>query len=357
VLSLPSFEARESTSVDAVMFLDIQITMGTRSGTETKVAVEGIFVDSNKVPLERIRGDGSATIPFPAFNYAFKPAASQAVEHFVSALDASSADLASKLAPTGEVEQTAANSLSAARKPVAANMPRIGGGRRIALVIGNSDYKYVPRLGNPRNDAQLMAETLRSEGFSLVGNKAQIDLDKTAFDHAVQNFGNRLPGATIALFYFAGHGVQVKGANYLVPISANPTKESDVDFQMVDAEAVLHQMQDGGAKLNIMILDACRNNPFGGRGLRSGAGGLAQMQAPEGTLISYATQPGNVASDGDGRDSPYTEALARAVREPGLDIFHVFNEVGLLVKEKTGGAQQPWISSSPIEGDFYFVEK
>ncbi len=228
--------------------------------------------------------------------------------------------------------------------------------RRVALVIGNTNYKYVPRLSNPANDARLIAETLKNDGFALVGGKAQIDLDKPAFDRAVQDFGNQLPGASIALFYYAGHGIQMSGANYLIPTSANPTKESDADFQLVDAESVLHQMQDGGARLNVIVLDACRNNPFGGRGLRSTSGGLAQMQAPEGTLISYATQPGNVASDGNGSDSPYTEALVQAIRQPRLDVFHVFNEVGLLVKKKTGGAQQPWLSSSPIEGEFYFLE-
>ena len=104
------------------------------------------------------------------------------------------------------------------------------------------------------------------------------------------------------------------------------------------------------------ILDACRNNPLAGRGLRSTDGGLAQMRAPEGTLISYATQPGNVAQDGDGGNSPYTKALAQTIRRAGLDVFQTFNEVGLAVKRSTGGQQQPWVSSSPIDGKFYFVD-
>jgi hypothetical protein len=227
-------------------------------------------------------------------------------------------------------------------------------GPRIALVIGNSRYQNVPGLRNPTNDARLMAATLQAFGFSLVDGGAQLDLDKAAFDHAVQDFGDRLHGSAVALFYYAGHGIQARGDNYLVPISANPTKESDVDFQMVSAQSILHEMQDGGARLNILILDACRNNPFGGRGLRAVNGGLAQMQAPEGALISYATQPGNVASDGDGKDSPYTEALTDAMSNPTSDLFGVFNEVGLVVKRRTGGNQQPWISTSPIDGDFYF---
>jgi hypothetical protein len=139
-----------------------------------------------------------------------------------------------------------------------------------------------------------------------------------------------------------------------VPVSANPTRETDVDFQMVDVNLVLRQMQAARTRLNIVILDACRNNPFGGRGLRSGEGGLAQMRAPEGTLISYATQPGSVALDGDNGNSPYTRALATALGQ-GLDLFQTFNQVGLAVKRATGGQQQPWVSSSPIDGAFYFT--
>jgi uncharacterized caspase-like protein len=227
-------------------------------------------------------------------------------------------------------------------------------GKRVALVIGNSDYRNIGRLDNPSNDARLLAEALRSLGFELVGNGPQLDLDKTGFDSAVQNFGNRLQGADVGLFYYAGHGVQVRGQNYLVPVSANPSKEADVDFQMVDVALVLRQMEGSGTRLNLVMLDACRNNPFGGRGLRATTGGLAQMQAPEGTLISYATQPGNVAQDGLDGHSPYSKVLAEIIRTPGLDVFRTFNQVGLAVKKATGGAQQPWLASSPIEGEFYF---
>jgi uncharacterized caspase-like protein len=227
--------------------------------------------------------------------------------------------------------------------------------RRVALVIGNSTYRNVPRLDNPTNDARLIADTLRGLGFNLIGGAAQIDLDKTGFDQAVQSFGNQLSGADVALFYYAGHGVQVRNSNYLIPVDANPVRETDVDFQMVDAALVLRQMEGSGTKLNLVILDACRNNPFGGRGLRATSRCLVQMQAPEGTLISYATQPGNVALDGNDANSPYTKALATTMRKAGLDIFQTFNEVGVVVKRVTGGAQQPWVSSSPIDGSFYFT--
>nr|WP_316201300.1 MULTISPECIES: caspase family protein [unclassified Bradyrhizobium] len=227
--------------------------------------------------------------------------------------------------------------------------------KRVALVIGNSSYQYISKLDNPSNDARLIAETLRTVGFSLIGGAALIDLNKSKFDDAVQNFGKEIAGADVALFYYAGHGVQVRGSNYLVPTGANPTREADVDFQMIDAALVLRQMEGTGTKLNLVILDACRNNPFGGRGLRSSTAGLAQMNAPEGTLISYATQPGAVAQDGADGDSPYTKALAQTLRRPGLGIFEVFNEIGLTVKRSTAGSQQPWVASSPIDGNFYFV--
>jgi len=240
--------------------------------------------------------------------------------------------------------------------------------KRVALVVGNSAYRNVAILDNPANDAKLLADTLTSLGFVLVGGGAQLDLDKPSLDRAVQAFGAQLAGADVGLFYYAGHGVQVRGENYLVPVDANPTKEADVDFQMLDTNLVLRQMEGAGTRLNIVILDACRNNPFGGRGLaidrareaettrlRATTGGLAQMQAPEGTLISFATQPGSVAQDGTGGNSPYARALALTVRRPNLDIFQTFNQVGLAVKRATGGAQQPWVSSSPIDGAFYFV--
>jgi Caspase domain/Sel1 repeat len=228
-------------------------------------------------------------------------------------------------------------------------------GRRVALVVGNGGYKHVPALSNPLHDANHIAETLKTLGFTLVGDGAQIDLEKPAFNSAVQAFGEQLIGAEIGLFYYAGHGLQVDGTNWLVPVGANPTRRQDLDFQMVDADLILRQMIGAGTRLNMMILDACRNNPFDTRGLRATGGGLAQMRAPEGTLIAYATQPGSVARDGDGDNSPFSAALAHALVQPGLDVFRLFNKVGLDVKRATGGEQQPWLSSSPIDGDFFFA--
>ena len=128
--------------------------------------------------------------------------------------------------------------------------------KRIALVVGNSNYQNVARLENPRNDATLMATTLRSLGFTLVGDGPQLDLDKAALDLTVQKFGSTLQGADVAMFYYAGHGVQIRGANFLVPVGANPTREADVDFQMVDVGLVLRQMEGAGTRLNLVVLDA-----------------------------------------------------------------------------------------------------
>jgi Caspase domain len=227
--------------------------------------------------------------------------------------------------------------------------------KRVALVVGNSRYQNVAPLNNPGHDATLIADTLRSAGFSLVGNGARLDLDKPAFDKAVQTFGNQLVGADVALFYYSGHGFQVRGENYLAPVSANLVKESDVDFQMVDVGVVLRQMTGAGTKLNIVILDACRNNPFATASARGFDRGLAQIHGAEGTLISFATQPGNVAQDGDGSNSPFTDALAEAIRKPGLDVLQTFNQVGLKVMRTTSGSQIPWTSTSPIDGTFYFT--
>jgi uncharacterized caspase-like protein len=239
--------------------------------------------------------------------------------------------------------------------------------KRVALVIGNSAYKNVAALENPRNDAKLVADTLRGLGFVLVGGGAQPDLDKRALDRAVQDFGRQLSDADVGLFYYAGHGLQVGGENYLVPVDANPSREVDVDFQMLDTNLLLRQMQAAGTRLNIVILDACRNNPFVGRALsvarardpentrlRGAASGLAEMPVADGTLISFSTQPGSVAQDGAGANSPYAKALAETIRKPGLSVLDAFNQVGLQVKSATKGAQRPWVSYSSIV-NFFFI--
>lgn len=244
--------------------------------------------------------------------------------------------------------------------------------KRIALVVGNSQYVSARPLANPQNDARLMADALASVGFALVGGGAQLNLDEDKFRHIVKEFGNQLAAGDVAIFYYAGHGIEVDGSNYLVPIDADATKEADVDF-MLNIDLVLRQMAGAGTAVNIVILDACRNNPFAsaGRSLAVGRGrdndamrlrdisvaksGLAQMPTPEGTLIAFATQPGQTADDGDAGDSPYTKALAEIIKKPGLGVLEVFNQVGKTVQDATRQKphhQRPWFSSSPIEFDF-----
>jgi tetratricopeptide (TPR) repeat protein len=229
--------------------------------------------------------------------------------------------------------------------------------KRVALVIGNSAYRAVPALPNPAADAKLMSDTLLSLGFFVVGGGAQIDLDKAGFDEALQKFGRQLNGADVALFYYAGHGVETHGLNYLVPVDAHPLDEADVFMQMVGISGILDQMEKSGTRINLVLLDACRDNPFRDHGVRSATGGLAQMPAPVGTLISFATQPRSVSLDGIDGHSPYTRALANAMQRPGAGLFKTFNEVGLAVEKATGGSQLPWVSSSPISGNFYFAGK
>ncbi|CAO3409112.1 caspase family protein [Azospirillum largimobile] len=227
--------------------------------------------------------------------------------------------------------------------------------RRVALILGNSAYRHAPSLPNPVNDARAMADSLRAAGFELIGGAPQIDLDRAGTERAIRSFGAKLAGADVGLFFYAGHGMQARGTNYLLPVSANLEKESDVRYELIDIAMVLDEMALAESRMNIVILDACRNNPFGGRGLRAASPGLAQMQAPAGTIIAYATQPGAVAADGAGSNSPYTEALSKALLKPGETVFDVFNDVGITVKRNTGGVQQPWVSASPIEGRFYFL--
>jgi tetratricopeptide (TPR) repeat protein len=227
--------------------------------------------------------------------------------------------------------------------------------KRVALVIGNSAYQHAVQLANPVNDAKLMADTLRGLGFFVVGGGAKLDLDKAGFDAALTEFGKELNGADVALFYYAGHGIETHGLNYLAPIDTNPVDEGDVLAQGEGLAGILDEIEKGDAKINILLLDACRDNPFRNSGARSATGGLAQMEAPPGTLISFATQPRSVALDGDNGDSPYTRALAETIQHPGYGLFKTFNEVGLKVEKATHGAQLPWVSLSPISGNFYFA--
>jgi carboxyl-terminal processing protease len=225
---------------------------------------------------------------------------------------------------------------------------------RVALVIGNSAYKGdLPALPNPANDAKLMARTLKSVGFDVVEAE---DASQDEMKQAIAAFSDKLAAAGkegTGLFFYAGHGLQVAGENYLIPVDAKIKSERDVDLVSVSAGTVLKQMEFAESAVNIIILDACRNNPLGD-GARSMSRGLAKIEtAPRGSFIAYSTAPGSTAADGDGANSPYTKALAETIAEPGLSIADVFQEVRTKVLASTGNEQTPWDSSS-LTGRFYF---
>lgn len=226
---------------------------------------------------------------------------------------------------------------------------------RIALVIGIGQYgTKIGNLTNPPNDARLMTKTLRKVGFEVI---ERINVNQKKFKKAIKKFGNRLNAAgdnAVGLYYFAGHGVQVDGINYMIPSNADIEDEADVDIESVSADAIQKNMAYAGNRLNIIIMDACRNNPFK-RGFRSVTRGLARMNATKGTLIAYATSPGDVAADGTGRNSPYTTALSKALVTPGLTVERMFKEVRNHVISATGSKQVPWESSSLTGEDYYFV--
>jgi formylglycine-generating enzyme required for sulfatase activity len=228
---------------------------------------------------------------------------------------------------------------------------------RVALVVGNGAYGVSP-LRNPPHDARLIADKLKQVGFTLVGDGSAtplIDADRNAMRRAVHSFGDRLAAAgptAVGLFFYAGHAVQSGGKNYLIPIGADITHEDDLEGEAISADAVLAQMKYAGTGVNLIILDACRDNPF--RSLsRSMTRGLAEMTAPYGSLIEYSTAPGEVAQDGAGDNSPYSAALAAEITVSGQTVEQAFKRVRIVVSEETKDQQRPWESSSLI-GDFYF---
>ena len=230
--------------------------------------------------------------------------------------------------------------------------------KRVALVVGNTHYEHSPALTNPANDAEDVARVLKSLGFEVL---LGLDLDKRAFDLKVRDFALALSQADTALFFYAGHGLQVSLQNYLVPVDAKIARERDLDFEVVRLDFILKQMElEREGKTNIVFLDACRDNPFtetlartmGTRAISIGRG-LAEVQTGVGTFIAYSTQPGNVASDGSGRNSPFAAALKRHLPEPARNLTNIMINVRKDVLDATQGRQVPWDHSALTE-DFYF---
>ena len=223
--------------------------------------------------------------------------------------------------------------------------------KRVALVIGNKDYAEAP-LKNPVNDATAMAVQLKELGFDVL---LKTNLTKRQMREAVDDFAAKLGPNTIGLFYFSGHGVQVDGANYLVPLSFHIERQADVDDEAYPAQRLLDTMGQTGCKCNIVILDACRNNPLPKNARALGDKGLGKMNAPAGTFIAYATAPGQTASDdGDKANGLYTGILLQKMKTPGLKIEDVFKATLVSVAQASGEKQVPWTESS-LRNDFYFA--
>jgi parallel beta-helix repeat protein len=223
--------------------------------------------------------------------------------------------------------------------------------KRVALVIGNSDYKFVTDLVNPANDANVMESALKDAGFEVIRKN---DLDRRGMMLALEDFGGMLKqGVDASMFYYAGHGIEVDGTNYLVPIDSNMQNNEDAEAFNVSVNSYLTMIEKSGVPFNILVLDACRNNPFAK--LKTNSKGLAPILAPVGTYIAYSTAPGSVALDGEGKNSPFTDALTRSIGFEGLRLEDVFKETRAQVFAATKG-QQTTYDSSAIVGTFYFRE-
>jgi hypothetical protein len=235
--------------------------------------------------------------------------------------------------------------------------PGEAAGKRVALVIGNSDYKQAGELVNPKNDAADVAAALEKVGFVVISG---IDLDKRGMENAIRRFAREMTGAEAGAFFYAGHGIQVAGQNYLVPTDAKLDDTAGVDFELIRLDLVQRTME-GAAKTNIMFLDACRDNPLArnlarAMGTRSAAvgKGLASVESGIGTLISFSTQPGNVALDGKGRNSPFAGALAQQLLAGRGDLADMLISVRRSVMQATDNRQVPWEHSS-LTDRFYFT--
>ena len=225
-------------------------------------------------------------------------------------------------------------------------MPNVAWAERVALVIGNGNYRSAGFLPNPLNDARLITDALRSVRFKVTQHQ---DLDKAAMERAILSFGREAQGAEVALVYFAGHGIQSEGKNFLVPVDAQLADDLALPIETVDIDVLLRATD--GARARLIILDACRNNPLTAQMRMTQAGrsitrGLAPVSTGGGTLIAFSTSPGTIALDGDGRYSPFAESFAKALKQPGIEIRQVFTQVRREVLAKTAQRQMPWDNSS-----------
>jgi hypothetical protein len=229
-------------------------------------------------------------------------------------------------------------------------------GKRVALVIGNGKYQHagLPELANPTHDAEDIAKALRGFGFEVIERKNQ---SMEEMDSAITEFGRKIANSEAALFYFAGHGLQVKGQNYLIPVDANIESEAQVPFKSINVNQLLEEMDNAKSQANIVMLDACRNNPISGK-FRSGAtrGLAAPSSQPKGTVIVYATDPGNTAADGDGRNGLFTAGLLTAFKGSDLSLHGVLTLASAEVEHGSKNTQSPYVNGPmTLQENFYFL--
>ncbi|MGP0089480.1 MAG: caspase family protein [Xanthobacteraceae bacterium] len=301
------------------------------------------LVLEKKGDRERARADFEMALSLPAAPYSsVGQSAHETARARLAALSGPQTTTLTSAAPTG---------------PSAAPLGELG--RRVALVIGNSSYTAVPALPNPRRDAQALAEALRSVGFTVT---LADDLPRDQLVDALRRFAADAEKADWAVIYFAGHGIEIGGVNYLIPVDARLISDRDAQFEAVSLDQVLGAVE-GAHKLRLVLLDACRENPFARQirrtvAARSIGRGLARIEPGAGTLVAYAARDGQVALDGDGQNSPFTAALVKRLKDPGLEINKLFRLLHDDVMEATDNRQEPYTYGAlPGREDFYFVAR
>lgn len=246
---------------------------------------------------------------------------------------------------------------------------RVHAEKKVAFVVGNSSYQKTPKLQNPYNDAAKLSEALKRLGFYVING---MNMTKVEMDDGIQQFSQQMKDADLVVFFYAGHGIQINSQNFLIPVDFEPSSTENLGAQLVSMDKILYEMEKS-EQTSILFLDACRDNPLAEkiasdvakgrsmkldekRGIVEISHGLAEVEGKAGTLIAYATQPGNVALDGDGANSPFTEALLEYIEEPGFEIRDVLTKVRMRVMKKTDKKQIPWDHSSLVK-KVYFKEK
>src|SRR5581483_8260979 len=272
------------------------------------------------------------------------PMAAHAEDQTSTPAVSASAETGADAAPRGFVAQPS--------NPVnVGNAQATGPEQRVALVIGNSNYRNVVQLPNPANDAHAVSQLLNSAGFEVI---QATDLGHDEMIDVLRSFSSKIAEKgpnTVALIWYGGHGVQVAGDNYLIPVDAKVNSEADLPTNGIRLVDVMATLQAVPSRMRIVMVDACRDNPFAG--LSEKTRGLAIVDAPNGSIVGYSTAPGTQALDGQGNDSPYTNAVLKLARQPDVPIEQFFKNVRLQVNQETSGQQTPWESSS-LTSNFYF---